>query len=347
MHPGEHTTDAIKLLSRALARAARLDHAATATDHLLFVMLDSGSPTARALTSGPSDAGTLMGVIASLDPPHWVSQDDETAPPDAEADAVVAAALREAHWSTRDRGGRIRGVLPAPTPALRTCLRAALVHAGEDPVTPSHLLLGLLDVRDSRAAEALRLRRIDRDAVVAAVDPAGEEPSEHPSVALLRRARVFGGRAGLISRWLNSGYSSPVLAAVTGEAQRQAVRRGRSEVDPVDLLLGVLSLDRIVAHTGRRLPGGATADALRTRGVDLPGLVPVVRVPPEPFGVSVPMGAATRRSLTAARLRVADGGGTAVGVKDLVAALLDGPVGPLLTAAGHDVPALRTAVAAS
>ena len=340
MHPGEHTTDSIKLLSRAQSRAARLRHGATGTEHLLFAMLDAGTPTARALAPGLRDAGRLMGVIASLDPAHWVSEDDETAPPDEEADAIVTAALREAHFSTRKRGP---GEPPPPTPALRACLRGASAHAGADPVRPAHLLLGLLDLRGSRAVEALRVRRVDRDAVAAAVDPAREETTEHPSVALLRRSGVFGGRARLSMRWLSSGYGSPVLMAVAAEAVRQAVRRGGAEAEPVDLLLGVLSLDRLVERSGERLPGRA-AEVLRAHGVDLPGLLPVVRVPAVPLGKTVALGAEARRGLTAARLRAADGGAEVVGTEDLVVALLDGAVGPLLTGSGHDVAALRAAL---
>lgn len=342
MHPGEHTPDAVRLLSRALSRSARLGDPATGTEHLLFVMLHAGTPTARALAPGVSDAGTLMGTIVGTDP-HWVSRDDEAAPPDAEADAVVIATLREAHWSTRHRG-RIPSAPPAPTPSLRACLRGALVHAGNQPVTPAHLLLGLLDLRGSRAVEALRLRQVDRAAVIAAVARLREEPTEQPAVALLRKCGAFGDRVGLMTRWLSSGYGSSVLLAVTAEAERQAVRRGSAEVEPVDLLLGVLSLDRLVADTGRRLPGGG-ADVLRTHGVDLPGLMPAVRVPPVPLGISVPQGAAARRTLTATRLRAADGGRASVEAEDLLVTLLDGPVGPLLAAAGHDVPALRTALA--
>ena len=338
MHQGEHTADAVRLLSRAMTRATRLHHTATGTEHLLFIMLHVGTPTARALAPGLRDAGKLMGTIAGVDP-HWISQDDEAAPPDVEADAVVTATLREAHWSARDRG-RVPSAPPAPTPSLRACLRGALVHAGAGPVTPAHLLLSLLDLRGSRAVEALRLRKVDRDAVIAAVARLREEPAEQPAVALLRKSGVFGGRAGLMTRRLSSGYGSPVLLAVTAEAKRQAVRRGGSEVEPIDLLLGVLSLDRLVADTGRRLPGCSTADVLRIHGVDLPGLMSAVRVPPVPLGVSMPLGAAARRSLSAARLRVAD-----CGAKALVATLLDGPLAPLLAAVGHDVPALRMALA--
>ncbi|MCS7480968.1 Clp protease N-terminal domain-containing protein [Umezawaea endophytica] len=343
MHPGEHTTDAIKLLSRAQSRAARLDHGATGTEHLLFAMLDAGTPTARALAPGARDAGRLMGVIASLDPPHWVSEDDETASPDVEADAMVTAALREAHFCTRKRG-RIPGEPPPATPALRACLRGALVHAGPAPVLPSHLLLGLLDLRGSRAVDALRLRRIDRDAVAAAVDPAREEPAAHPSVALLRKSGVFGGRTRFWMRWLSSGFGSPVLMGVVAEATRQAVRRGGAEVEPVDLLLGVLSLDGLVEWSGDRLPDRVAAEVLKAHGVDLPGLLPVVRVPAVPLGESVPLGEQARRSLTAARLRVADRGSEAVGTGDLVVTLLD-EIGPLLAGAGHDVRALRAALA--
>ncbi|HEX6341468.1 Clp protease N-terminal domain-containing protein [Umezawaea sp.] len=343
MHPGEPTTDATTLLSRALARAARLDHEVTATDHLLFVMLNAEASTARALTPGARDAGSLMGVIASLDPPHWVSADDETEPPEQEADALVTAALREAHYTTRKRG-RIVGQPPPPTPALRACLRRAFVHAGTDPVLPSHLLLGLLDLRGSRAVEALRLRRIDADAVAAAVDPALDDPSEPLSVAVLRKSGAFGGKPGLVMRWLSSGVGSPVLTAVIAEASRQAVRRGGAEVEPVDLLLGLLSLDRLVEWSGHRLPDRAALEVLHAHGVDLPGLLPLVRVAPAPLGESVALGAEARRSVNAARLRVADRGASAVGTEDLVAVLLDGPVGPLLADAGHDVTALRTAL---
>jgi ATP-dependent Clp protease ATP-binding subunit ClpA len=352
----EHTPEAVRTLSRALARAARLGHPATGTEHLLFALLDAGTPTARALAPGVNDAGALMGTIAALDPPDWISGDDDVTEPDGDADRHVTAVLREAEWSA---GSRARPAVPA-SPALWNCLRGALVHAEQTGVvTSSHFLVALLGLPHSRAVEALRLRRVDRDTVAAAIDRSIAEfdlsavAPEATAVAILRRSGAFGHRTGLVTRWLSrmAGHGSPVLFAVRAEALRQAVRRGRSEVDSADLLLGVLSLDHLLVLAGRKLATAANtgAETLTAQGIDLCTLVRSAVVdPPEPLGESLPTNASARRALTKARLLATDQNAPEVGTAHLVSALLDepdGPVAALLTAAGHDVPRLRDAVA--
>jgi ATP-dependent Clp protease ATP-binding subunit ClpA len=265
--------------------------------------------------------------------------------------------LREAEWSA---GSRARPAVPA-SPALWTCLRGALVHAEQaGVVTSSHFVVALLGLPHSRAVEALRLRRVDRDTVAAAIDRSiaeshlsAEIAPEATAVAILRRSGAFGHRTGLVTRWRSrmAGHGSPVLFALRAEAMRQAVRRGRSEVDSADLLLGVLSLDHLLVVAGRKLATAANtgAETLTAQGIDLCTLVRSAVVdPPEPLGESLPTNASARRALTKARLLATDQNAPEVGTAHLVAALLDepdGPVAALLTAAGHDVPRLRDAVA--
>ncbi len=126
-----------------------------------------------------------------------------------------------------------------------------------------------------------------------------------------------------------------MLFAVTGEAVRQAVRCGRGAVEPVDLLLGALALDRALPVAGRSLPASLAAAnsapaLLRRHGVRQTSLVHAATAA-EPVPESawkdggVWLSADAERVLARARLSAAEHGSPTVGTVHLLAALLDEP----------------------
>ncbi len=125
---------------------------------------------------------------------------------------------------------------------------------------------------------------------------------------------------------------SPVLFAVSVEAVRQAVRCGRAAAEPVDLLLGVLALDRALSVAGRALPGSLAAanDAaalIRRHGVRQDSLVSSLRrsrprTVPDGDG-RTQLSAAADRIMAVARLSAAEHGSPTVGTVHLLSALLD------------------------
>ncbi|MFG2314756.1 Clp protease N-terminal domain-containing protein [Streptomyces tendae] len=185
---------------------------------------------------------------------------------------------------------------PVLSGAMRSCLLRALASAraeGTVSVRCRHVARALLELPDSRAREALLLRRLDAaealtrldrlDAEAAGSDEAGERPESY-GVLLLRRAGTVGRSGNRLSRaftsWTaQSGVNgSPVLFAVNVEATRQAVRCGRDTAEPVDLLLGALALDRALAVAGHALPEGlveanAASAVLRRHGARQVSLV--------------------------------------------------------------------------
>ncbi|GAB2570901.1 Clp protease N-terminal domain-containing protein [Kribbella endophytica] len=333
----DHTTEAVRMLSQALARSVRLGHPATGTEHLLFALLDAETPTAKALAPGSNDAGALMGTIAAFDPAEWISSDSVAGRPDAAADRIVSAVLREA-----DSRRRKREVASTPaTPALRECLRGALVHAAGPVVTPSHFLLALLDLPGSRAAEALRLRGVDHDTVAAALDPAAGTSPQEAAQDVLRRSGAHGHG---ITRWVVKrlkGRESPMLFGVGMEARRQAVRRGRAAVDSADLLLGVLSLERLVtqARCDQATAVDTGAAILAARGIQLETVLGAAVVdPPQPLGPTLPADGSAKRARLRTQLLASGENAPRIGTTHLVTALLeeqDGPVADLLAAAGY------------
>lgn len=352
------------MLSRALARAARLGHPTTGTEHLLFALLDAETPTAKALAPRLNDAGALMGTLAAQDPPDWISTDnaDPAAPAgkprttagmaadadtgaSADVEHLVAAVLREADWGRKKRAI----AAAAATPALRACLSGAVVHAGGQVVTSSHFLAALLDLPGCRAVEALRLRRVDRAAVAAALDlSAGTSPAAAAHDVLRRTGSFPGGLTGRLAKWMR-GSETPMLFGAAAEARRQALRRGRGEIDSADLLLGVLSLDRLLLQAGRDegTPADTGAATLAAEGIVLSRLLAAAAVdPPQPFERPFPVHSSARQARTRARLIASDENAPEIGTAHLAAALLEeqnGPVAALLTAAGIHRPASPTA----
>ncbi|GLV74737.1 hypothetical protein ACH4VS_20140 [Streptomyces hygroscopicus] len=291
----------------------------------------------------------------------------------------VEAAWREARWrfglgtrgSARE-GGR---ALPGMTGALRACLLRALGSAraeGTISVRCRHVARALLELPDSRAREALLLRQLDPAAAAAALDrldagAAGRQRGpESRGVTLLRRAGTLGKSGNPLTRALTSWTSgssvngSPVLFAVSVEATRQAVRCGRAAAEPVDLLLGILALDRALSVAGRSLPApladaNAAAALLRRHGVRQVSLVSAASVSPAaalPDGGTVRPSAASDRAMAVARRSAAEHRSPTTGTVHLLSALLDeartdadagsGPAAVRLLAADRvDVAALR------
>jgi hypothetical protein len=232
-----------------------------------------------------------------------------------------------------------------------------------------HVARALLELPDSRAREALLLRRLDTAEALTRLDRLDAEAAgsgdvsgrpESYGVLLLRRAGTVGRSGNRLSRaftsWTaQSGLNgSPVLFAVNVEATRQAVRCGRDVAEPVDLLLGVLALDRALAVAGHALPedlveANAASAVLRRHGVRQVSLVasavaPVAAVSADDAGEGerARLSAAAERAVAVARLRAAERESPTVGTVHLLSALLDDAhVAELLAAEQVGLAALR------
>ncbi|WP_326811900.1 hypothetical protein OIE62_12300 [Streptomyces scopuliridis] len=271
---------------------------------------------------------------------------------------------------------------PEPSSALRACLFLALGLArleASPGVYARHVARALLDLPDSRAREAYALRRLDRAAAYAALDaldaldardsrdtpaaPATDRPLSH-AVTVLRRAGLLEDRSNWLARkvmaWTTQhpGDGTSMLFAVIVESGRQAVRCGRSAVEPVHLLLAVLALDRALSLAGRSLPAevaavNGAAGLLRTHGVRLDALaLSALAADPSPVPDEVPLSAAAERTLASARLIAAEHHASSAGTVHLLAALLDdvaddeeGSVSRRLRAHGVDPTALKADLA--
>ncbi|WP_329280179.1 hypothetical protein [Streptomyces sp. NBC_01451] len=386
----EFEPDVMDLLVETLRRAVRLELPAVGTDTLLGALVMGDTDAGAAIAPGMRKAGSLSGVISGRAGRGWVSDDEAHGEPvaaGAAADATeIDAAWREARWrfglGSRGSASESNPVLPRTTGAMRACLWLAIRSAraeGTISVRCRHVARALLDLPDSRAREALLLQRLDTAAAAAALDgldanaPAETEGPESRGVTLLRRAGTLGKDGNRLTRALTSWTSgssvngSPVLFAVSVEAVRQAVRSGRGAAEPVDLLLGVLALDRALSVAGRAVPGSPAASnsaaaLLRRHGVRqvslvssasaIPsGAVPVGQGEGEGGG-SVRLSASADRIMALARLSAAEHGSPTVGTVHLLSALLDasatdadaedaGTVVRLLAAGQVDVAALR------
>ncbi|MEV4975790.1 Clp protease N-terminal domain-containing protein [Streptomyces scopuliridis] len=268
---------------------------------------------------------------------------------------------------------------PEPSGALRACLFLALGLArleGSPGVYARHVARALLDLPNSRAREAYALRRLDRTAAYAALDaldardsrdtpaaPATDRPLSH-AATVLRRAGLLEDRSNWLARkvmaWTTQhpGDGTSMLFAVTVEANRQAVRCGRSAVEPVHLLLAVLALDRALSVAGRSLPAevaatNGAAALLRAHGVRPDELaLSALAADPSPVPDEVPLSAAAERTLASARLIAAEHQATSAGTVHLLAALLDdvaddeeGSASRRLRAHGVDPTALKADLA--
>ncbi|TXS70822.1 hypothetical protein EAO76_22390 [Streptomyces sp. sk2.1] len=370
----------------ALRGAVKLGATAVGTENLLAALVMGDSDAGAAIAPGMRKAGALGGLVSGRGGRGWASTDEAagtvpetagTVPDEDAADAYeITAAWREAHWRfgldpRRPAAGSDRP-LPGMTGALRACLVFALKAAraeGTVSVRCRHVARALLELPDSRAREALVVRRTDLAAAATALDaldasaPAGAERPESHGVVLLRRAGTLGRSGNRLTRaltsWLSGSgqYGSPVLFAVSLEATRQAVRCGRSEARPVDLLLGILALDRALAVAGGALPedlaaANSAAALLNRHGVRLNPLNRAANTTTETGAAGeVSFSDTAERARAVAQLTAAEHGSATVGTVHLLAALLDEPAADtsaqdatvvgLLTVRHVDLAALR------
>ncbi|MDC2957973.1 hypothetical protein PO587_26300 [Streptomyces gilvifuscus] len=374
----EFEPDVIDLLVEALRGAVKRESPVVGTDTVLAALVVGDTAAGAAIAPGMRASGALSGVISGRAGHGWANDDEGgTAPASTDADALeVDAAWREAQWrlGLASRGSAPRSDLPRPrmTGALRTCLLLAMASAraeGTVSVRCRHVALAVVGLASGRAREALQLRGLDPAAALDTLNAQASAQSEGPEsrgVTLLRRAGTLGRSGNRLTRAITSWTSgvaqngSPVLFAVSVEAIRQAVRRGRTEAEPVDLLMGILALDRALTVAGRSLPEGlaaanAAANLLRLYGVRQDSLTlaavtsaPVPAVSDITDVAAVRLSAAADQVMAVARLTAAEHGSPTVGTVHLLAALLSGPAaeaepGPGTEGAGAVVRLLRTA----
>lgn len=376
-HPipdAQFATDAIELLTAAIRRAAKHGRSTVGTEHLLYCLVDRQEEAGSVIAPGIRAAGSLNGLLTARAGHVWSSDDGGDgdgmlAGPAGEAES--AAAWREALWegmqqtSARQSGEPVSPATAEPSPALHETLLHALRLARREPtphVRVRHLTRGLLEIKKSRAREALMLRRTDVPAAVRALDALARQAEPAPvsrTVGLLQRAGVLGGRGTWWVRILMSALSrgsedrAPVLLVVVSEAKRQAVRCGRDTVEPVDLLLAVLELERALDVAGSALPerlapANSAAALLRSHGADLGTLAgAATAAEPAPLTGKMELSEDAARVMATARLLSPEHGAETVGTVHLLAALLDDandPVGRLLRESGVDVAELRAAL---
>ncbi|MFF8712676.1 Clp protease N-terminal domain-containing protein [Streptomyces sp. NPDC015184] len=375
----EFETDVMTLFVAALRGAVKLGATAVGTENLLAALVMGDSDAGAAIAPGMRKAGALGGLVSGRGGRGWASTDEAagtvpetagTVPDEDAADAYeITAAWREAHWRfgldpRRPAAGSDRP-LPGMTGALRACLLFALKAAraeGTASVRCRHVARALLELPDSRAREALVVGRTDLAVAATALDAldaldasarAGAERPESHGVVLLRRAGTLGRSGNRLTRALTSWFSgsgqygSPVLFAVFLEATRQAVRCGRSEARPVDLLLGILALDRALAVAGGALPedlaaANSAAALLNRHGVRLNPLNRAANTTTETGAAGeVPFSDTAERARAVAQLTAAEHGSATVGTVHLLAALLDESAAdtPAQDASATDTPA--------
>lgn len=390
----QFASDAIELLARTVRQAFPRTGPAIGTEHLLSTLLDDSEKPGEALVPGFRESGALGGEIRARGTQHWARDDSG---PEASAEAPAGesgtpddvietdATWREAVWTASSGSKPLRekgAERPRPTGALRAVLHRALRLAraeGAADAHERHLARALLEIPDSRALEALALRRVDVKAAADALDAqaaavrAGAEPWEKEAagvggaVKVLRDAGVLGERGVWWTRrmlsWMTrtSGDGAPVLLVLGNEAERQAVRNGRAATEPVDLLLAVVSLDRGLTVAGLSLPdelraANSAADALYSAGIRQVDLVRTVAASsPDPAAdatvlTDLERTPETDRAVAATRLLAAERKDDAVGTVHLLLTLLtlpESPVTRLLEESGTNVPALRTRLEAT
>ncbi|MDT0474365.1 Clp protease N-terminal domain-containing protein [Streptomyces sp. DSM 41014] len=364
----EFETDVVQLLVAATRSASRQDAPVVGSEHLLSALVMGDSDAGAALAPGMRKAGALSGLVAGRGGEGWVSADDDEGQPPVPDDDEIGYVWRETRWRFALSHPKEAGKLPAAmSGALRRCLRLALDTAraeGTVSVRCRQVAQALLDLPESRAREALLLRRTDLAAAATALAAtAAEDPAEAPSVTLLRRAGTLGRSGNALSRaltsWLSGSqpYGSPVVFAVSIEARRQAVRCGRPAAEPIDLLLGALALKRALDVAGLALPDSladvnSAAGLLRRHGVRQDSLARSSITSPAAHGTGDEMrfSEAAELAKSVAQLRSAEGGSATVGTVHLLAAVLEGDSGEvarLLEAEGVDVEALRSELSAT
>ncbi len=272
----EFERDVVRLLLETVRAVGRQERADVGTEGLLYALVSGDWAAGSAIAPGTRASGTLGGSIGSRGTSVWVSEDKgdgtEGSPDDErEIDAVWREVRHEEaerlRWKNRKEETPQGVELPPMTGALRSCLRGALEAAREEgtvSVRVRHVARTLVELPDTRAREALVLEKLDIAAAAAALDAlrGRDEAPEPGPVLLMRKAGTFGKSGNPLTRkvmaWVSgggAGFGSAVVGAVRAEARRGAVRRGAPRTEPVDLLLGILALDRSLAVAGRELPG--------------------------------------------------------------------------------------------
>ncbi|MEU0645289.1 hypothetical protein [Streptomyces umbrinus] len=391
--PAEFELDVMDLLVEALRDAVRFESPAVGTENLLSALVMGETDAGSAIAPGMRKAGSLSGLVsgrAGSGGAAWANDDgygSTAVDATAEDEAEVDAAWREAQWRLGLKTGESRGSrkakepagesdrpLPGMTDATRMCLLLALGSArteGTIAVRCRHVARALLNLPASRAREALVVERLDLAAAATALDAldarasAETEGPESRGVLLLRRAGTLGKSGNRLSRaftsWTagSSIYGSPVVFAVSVEAARQVARYGRGRTEPVDLLLGILALDRALAVAGRSLPEelasvSTAAELLRRHGVRHGSLARAATIDAPAGGLDqTHLSDSAQQVRAAAQLIAAEQGSPTVGTVHLLAALLEAPavdaeagdegrtVGRLLAAERVDTAALR------
>ncbi|WP_405525130.1 hypothetical protein OG426_18465 [Streptomyces canus] len=370
----EFEPDVMDLLVESLRGAVKRESPVVGTDTVLAALVMGDTDAGAAIAPGMRASGGLSGLISGRAGHGWANDDEGgVARAATDADALeVDTAWREAQWrlglgarGSDPRSGRAR---PGMTGALRTCLLLAIASAraeGTISVRCRHVARALVDLPCGRAREALLLRGLDPAAATTALDalnagaPARSEGPESRGVTLLRRAGTLGRSGNRLTRAITSWTSgaaqngSPVLFAVSVEAVRQAVRRGHTEAEPVDLLLGMPALERALTVAGRSLPeslatANAAATLLRLHGVRQASLTlaavastPVPGVADIPDVTHVRLSAAADKAMAVARLTAAEHGSPTTGTVHLLAALLGKPTADAEAGPGTEGAVLR------
>ncbi|MFJ8138693.1 Clp protease N-terminal domain-containing protein [Streptomyces sp. NPDC096013] len=386
----EFERDVVALVLEAMRAVDKQERGDVGTESVLYALVSGDSAAGSAIAPGMRASGALAGSIGCRGTSVWVNQDaggGTAGSPDDEREIDAfwrevrlgeAKRLRRTHRKHKDGRGQSQGQgqgqgsleLPAMTGALRTCLRTALEAArkeGTVSVRVRHLAHALVALPGTRAREAMALAKVDVSAASTALDAlrGSDEAPEPGSVLVLRTAGTFGKSGNPLTRkltaWIfggGAGFGSAVVGAVRAEAPRGAVRRGASELEPVDVLLGILALDRSLTVAGRRLPrelAGANQGAalLRRHGVRQDAvarvLLPSTGVAEEEPRVVRGHADFEQRLLHVAQFTASAHGSPTVGTTHLLAALLDkgsdaesaAEIERVLTASGADVSELR------
>lgn len=384
----EFEGDVVKLLLETMNKVAKEEREDVGTESVLNALVSGDSAEGSAIAPGMKASGSLGGSIGCRGTSVWVSDDagdGATGTPDdeREIDALWREVRQEQakrlRWKNRkdlkkkeEAGEEPTGIeLPPMTGALRTCLRKALESAREEgtlSVRVSHVARALFELPDTRAREAMVVEKLDVSAASDALDAlrGTDEVPEPGTVLVLRKAGTFGKSGNPLTRkftaWIfggGAGFGSAVVGVVRSEAQRVAVRRGTPEREPLDVVLGILALDRSLTVAGRELPEKLTganqgAELLRRHGARqdvlarllLPSTGVVEEEPPDFAG-----GADyERRLLHVTQLTASAQGSPTVGTTHLLAALLDetgtdaesaAEIARVLAESGVDVAGLR------
>ncbi|RFU82636.1 hypothetical protein DY218_31845 [Streptomyces triticagri] len=379
----EFERDVVQLFLEAMNRAAKEERTDVGTESVLSALVSGDSAAGSAIAPGIKASGSLGGSIGARGTSVWISADAGDgaveAPQDGrEIDAfwreVRQEQAKRLRWRNRRKDEVAAAVeLPPLTGALRACLRRSLETArqrGALSVRVGDVAYALLALPDTRAREAMTVEKLDISAACAALQRSlGEDPAPEPgSVLMLRTAGTFGRSGNPLTRkftaWVfggGAGFGSAVVSAVRAEALRGTVRRGAAEQQPVDVLLGILALDRALTVAGRELPGRLAADSrgaelLRRHGARQDALARVLSDSASSAAGAGDPGEVEsaapfeRRLLHVTQFTASAQGAPTVGTTHLLAALLDkagtdetsaAEVERVLTECGADVAALR------